>query len=100
MKRTSTVTHEFEAEFNWSAFVDKVIVTYKQGDTIVLEKTENDVTFNGNILTVELSAEETKTFKSGHINIEIKALTKGGQNINSDKILRSVEDVLNDTVLV
>jgi hypothetical protein len=100
MKRTSTVTHEFEANFDWIEFVDKVIVTYKQGDTIVLEKTEKDVTFNGKVLTVELSANDTKSFNVGHINIEIKALTKNGQNINSDKILRSVEDVLNDKVLV
>ena len=100
MKRTSTVTHEFKAEFNWSEFVDKVIVTYKQGDTIVLEKTEEDVTTEDDILTVILSANETKMFQKGYVEIEIKALTKGGQNINSDKILRSVEDVLNDKVLV
>lgn len=100
MKRTSTVTHEFETELDWLQIMEKLIVTYKQEDKIILEKTENDVTFNGNVLEVVLSAEETKEFSAGLVSIEIKVLTKGGQNINSDKIVRTVDDVLNDKVLV
>lgn len=100
MKRTSTVCHEMEAEFEWEHYIDKVLVTYKQDDNIVFEKTEADVTFEGKIMRIMLSAEETKAFAKGYVSIEVKALTKNGNNINSDKIVKSVEDVLNDKVLV
>lgn len=100
MKRTSTTINVFVTKFNWGEYIDKLIVTYTQMGHIVLEKTENDVTFNGNILTVELSGNETKIFQEGDVEIEIKGLTKDGKNINSDKIINNVEDVLNDKVLV
>lgn len=99
MKRTTTPKIEFELPFDYANFVDKFIVTFKQGENIVLEKTESDTfEINGNTISFELTQEETASFSMGTILVEIKIFTLGKDVLASDIIYTTVEDVLNDKV--
>lgn len=100
MIRATTPTHSFELPFNYEEFVSKILITYKQGDKIVLEKTENDITFDGNVVSFEFTQEETLLFdKDIMVDIQVRVLTKGGQSLASQVWHKPIDDVLNDKVL-
>jgi hypothetical protein len=100
MIRATTPTHSFELPFDYEQFVSKILITYKQGDKIVLEKTENDIVFDGNVVSYELTQEETLLFDRDIIvDIQVRVLTKGEQSLASQVWHKPIEDVLNDKVL-
>lgn len=100
MYRASTPYHEFELPFKYEYYVDKLLITYSQNGNIVLEKTETDVSFNENIVSFTLTQEETKLFKKGLVEVQVRVYTTGKQSIVSDMIYFFAEDVLNDKELV
>ena len=63
MKRSSTPTHSFALPFVYERYVERFVLTYKQGESVVLTKTEKDfgksIVANGNVLAVSLTQEET-----------------------------------------
>lgn len=101
MYRATTPTHTFELPFEYEQFVKKILITYKQGSKIVLEKTEtDDITINGKTVSYQLTQSETKLFEKDIIvDIQIRVLTNGGQSIASQEWHRLVNDVLNDKEL-
>ena len=100
MIRATTPTHSFELPFDYEQFVGKILITYKQGNNIILEKTENDISFSGNTVSFELTQEETNLFNGEMIvDIQVRVLTKGGEALASDTWHKTVIEVLNDKVL-
>lgn len=78
MMRASTPTHEFELECGKET-IKRLLVTYMQNDKIVLEKTENDVSWNGNVAYCRLTQEETLKFDDKQsVEIQVRVLTVDG----------------------
>jgi hypothetical protein len=100
MIRATTPTHRFTLPFDYAENVSKVLVTYKQGDEIILEKTEKDITAEGNVMEYTLTQEETKKFAPGKgVSIQVRILGLDGSAMASREIIKPCRDVLNDEVM-
>lgn len=106
--RATTPTHYFTITTDPSQF-KRLLITYKQGGNIVLEKEKGEIHIEVQteeeetvyVLSYRLTQEETKLFDmSAPVKIQIRALTYDGAAPASDIVCVDVEDVLNDEVLV
>lgn len=111
MIRATTPKHSFIFETDPNEFT-RILVTYTQGDTIVLEKEKDDLTIeqSTNPCTqaaewtawYQLTQQETKLFSANSgkpVRVQVRVLTSSGSALASDKKAISVQDVLNDEVL-
>ena len=110
MIRATTPTHSFIFSVDPEQFV-KILVTYAQKDRIILEKTEEDMTFvkgqlcDGSerwVASYRLSQEEANLFHTYYdksVNIQVRALTNDDTVYASDIKRIPLKDVLNDEVL-
>ena len=98
MYRATTPTHAFKLPFE-ANMLKEIRITYAQGDTIVLEKTEADCTLSGNTVSLMLTQEETLLFNAERVNIQMRVLTTDGVVMASNKKSVIVQDVLNEEVL-
>lgn len=87
MKRGTTPTHKFTLPIE-PAMVSKFLLTYSQNEKVVLEKTEADMTKDGNVWSVELTQEETNLFSEGNAVCQIRILTLGGDAMASQEYLQ------------
>ena len=112
MIRATTPIHTFIFEEDPSGYA-RILITYAQGGSIVMEKTKSDLDFEtvNDPLTnklyytasYRLSQEETKKFQASsgkQVQVQVRVLTNSGEALASDKKSISVQDVLNDEVLV
>lgn len=99
MIRATTPTHRFTLPFNYAQYVKKILITYSQRGEIVLEKHENDVQIDGNIVSYKLTQEETKLFSNGDVRIQVRVLTLNNEALASEKYSVHIDNVLNDEVL-
>lgn len=107
MIRATTPTHQFcFGEGIDSESFSKVLITYTQNGTTILEKDEGDLDWivptpsTGAIACVTLTQSETKLFSALYdVEIQLRALTTEGDALASPIIKRKVFDVLNDEVL-
>lgn len=112
MIRATTPRHSFIFDSDPSEY-QRILVTYVQGDSIVMEKTKEDLSFdigsnpctgeNEWIAWYRLTQEETKKFQANPgkpVKVQIRVLTLAGESLASEKKSISVQDVLNDEVLV
>ena len=100
MKRGTTPTHTFTLPFDTS-LLSVVRVTYAQMGRVVLTKTGEELTLEGNTVTVRLSQEETFRFNSSHpVELQVRALTADGDAINSDIVTVPVGRCLDKEVIV
>ena len=99
MTRGTTPTHIFTLPI-FAANISKLRITYTQGQTVVLEKTEKDVERSGKTLRYTLTQEETLRFnaKSG-VNVQIRVVTIDDMALASPIKKLAVSDVLNEEVL-
>lgn len=99
MIRLTTPRHIFTFPQDPSTY-DKILITYKQGNKIILEKTEEDMTFsNDNSAYITLTQEETKAFSS-NINVQVQVRVLQGMTAFASNITSvSVGNVLNEGVL-
>lgn len=99
MRRATTPTHSFTLPFD-SSMVSRFLLTYQQRGQTVLEKTEDDMTVEGNTWSVKLTQEETKLFSPAlDVTAQIRILTPGEDALASDTMKLRVKPVLNDEVL-
>ena len=112
MIRATTPIHTFMFEEDPSGY-ERILITYAQGGSIIMEKEKQDLSFEvtQDILSnkfcykafYRLSQDETKKFRAntgGPVQVQVRVLTKNGEALASDKKSISVQDVLNDEVLV
>lgn len=99
MIRATTPKHAFVLPFDYSE-IQKLRIIYAQDDNIVLEKTEEDVTFNANKIHFTLSQEETNLFDDKKpIELQVRVLTKSDNAIASRIYHLDCKKVLDDEVL-
>lgn len=97
MYRVTTPTHTFNLPFDTS-LIDKLILTYKQQDKIVLEKTEEDVTIEEGKIYFTFTQEETKLFKADNAKVQLRV--KMGDTVMASNILTiNIKEVLNKDIM-
>lgn len=97
MYRVTTPTHIFILPFD-TALIDKLVLTYKQSGKTVIEKTEADVTLEGNRVSVTFTQQETALFKADTAKVQMRVKT--GEKVIASNILSvNVNEVLNKEVL-
>lgn len=97
--RGTTPTHIFKIPYDTS-MVSKLRLTYEQVGGVVIEKTEKDCIFDGDLVTITLTQEDTlKLNDKQYVEIQMKLLSTGGDVIKSEPITRTVSKCLNDEVL-
>lgn len=104
MIRATTPLQEFVFTDNPDTF-SKLLITYSQEESIVLEKEKSDLTFTRHedgvrwIGAFRMTQEEANQFDEGAARVQVRVLTTLGEAFAGDKTDIKVEDVLNDEVL-
>lgn len=102
MYRASTPTHLFTIPD--AVPIDSLkdaMVTYAQLNEIVVEKRLEDMHIDGQVLSIELTQEETIKFRSNvECMIQLRVLTNEGKCMPSEIFKVQVLNVLNDEVMV
>lgn len=111
MIRATTPKHIFTFENDPSEYA-RILITYSQGNKIILEKEKDDLTIEevrnafgkliGHVAWFRLTQEEANRFQAGPgklVSVQVRVLTTGNEALASDKKTFSVQDVLNDEVL-
>ena len=111
MIRATTPKHTFIFDEDPSLY-SRILITYAQGNQVVMEKNKDDLTIETVITPCEtteyhawfrLTQDETKAFQAtpgNQVKVQVRVLTPAGEALASDKKTISVQDVLNDEVLV
>lgn len=98
MIRLTTPTHAFRLPIS-SEDIDQVQITYVQKGRVVLSKSKNDCTLEGNIVKVSLSQSETMLFAQGALLIQINVLTLDGRRMASKQFPVFCDNNLFDEVM-
>lgn len=97
--RASTPTELFGFASDPTEF-DEILITYSQGDEIILEKHKSDLTFNGNVASFMFTQAETKLFAADKlVATQIRVAWNNGESFPSQIVYRRVRDVLDDKTL-
>ncbi len=100
MIRGTTPTHTFLLPFEASE-IRTLHVCYAQRGAVVLDKTKEDCTLEGNAVRVRLTQEDTLRFVAGdRVQIQLRVLTNEGDVFASRLLGAGVEDTLCEEVLV
>ena len=113
MIRATTPKHIFYFETDPSIY-SRILITYQQNGSTILEKTKEDLTIEETTAPCDvektvyaawfrLTQEETNKFQAGagkQVTVQVRVLTTVNEALASDKKTFSVQDVLNDEVLV
>lgn len=113
MIRATTPKHIFYFESDPSVY-SRILITYQQNGKTVLEKTQDDLTFEETTAPCDktktvyaawfrLTQDETKLFQAeagNQVAVQVRVLTTANEALASDKNYFRVQDVLNDEVLV
>lgn len=99
MIRATTPTHTFNIPVEANN-IQEILVTYRQIGRNILEKTNADMTNNGNAWSVTLTQQETKMFMADtKVEVQVRVLTTGGDALASKIFSVTVDRVLNDEVM-
>lgn len=103
MYRVTTPTHTFKLPID-TGDCSAIVLTYKQGNVTLTKKYENGVVPSGMTLDEDqviqiLTQDETKKFKKGFANVQIRVLTNSGKSYASQMFSTAVTDVLNEEIL-
>lgn len=101
MRRLTTPTHEFELVDFDPTVIKKIKITYAQGDKVVLEKRDNEISIDGNKAVLRLTQEETARFAMNTlVEIQVRILTHDGDAVASNITTISPKKILDDEILV
>lgn len=99
MIRGTTPTLEFTIPFDTGQLAE-AYVTLAQREEVVIDKSLDECTCNGNKLTVKLTQEETLKLRDESLTeIQIRARTLSGDAVASNIIRESTERILKDGVI-
>lgn len=98
-RRGTTPTHTFELPFDTSLIKD-ITISYVQREVILFKKRIGDCTFKDNVITLDLSQEETLKFdKSLLLKIQLKVLFIDDRVDASYEIVTPVDDIYDEEVM-
>lgn len=98
MVRGTTPIHSFGTSTDLRGAV--VYVTYKQGDTTILEKSNKDMLITEDGITIMLTQADTLRFKVGMpVKIQIRYTMPNGVSEASNIINATVDEVLKNGVI-
>lgn len=104
MIRATTPLQEFVFTVNPETF-SKILITYSQEETIILEKTEEDLTITEDAsgtrwtASFRMTQQEANLFDEGAARVQVRVLTQGNEALASDITTVKVSEVLDDEVL-
>lgn len=103
MYRVTTPTHTFTLPIDTSE-CDVIQVTYKQGEKTLIKEYSNGtipsgMSLNEDDVVIALTQEETKSFKEGYVDAQIRVLTTGGKAFASQHFKVAVNQVNNEAIL-
>ena len=107
MIRATTPLQEFTFETNPADFA-RILITYKQDENIVLEKTQADLSFSSYIgedgiivyvAAFRMTQQEANMFAPEPVRVQVRVLTTDGEALASDITSMRVTDVLDDELL-
>lgn len=99
MMRGTTPTHTFTMPVE-GAVLKNVRIIYAQNEKRILVKEGSDCKIEGNTVTVKLSQADTFLFDCKKpVEIQLRALTHGGDALNSEIMKESVERCLDNEVI-
>lgn len=97
MRRGTTPTHTCTIPSSLDvSTLSEIYITYSQFGRPKLEKTKEDITIDGQTLTINLSQAETLSFKVGKARIQLRAVSAIGKAYASDIKEIQVEEILKD----
>lgn len=97
--RVTTPTNRFRFPIDPANF-EKIRITYAQKKEILFTKVKEDCIFDGYLVKVKLSQEETKMFNERWpVQIQVRGLTYSGSAVASKVFEREVGEVLDDGIL-
>lgn len=79
--------------------IEQLIISFKQGSKLALEKHLSDWKKNGNVLLLTLSQEDTLSFKPGCIQAQVKVKTKGNNVLASPIYVMDAKGTINAEVM-
>lgn len=105
MIRATTPYHEFVFSEDPSEYT-RILITYSQEESIVLEKEKSDLTITENpdvpgqyIASFRMTQAEANAFDVGSVRIQVRILKTNGDAMASEISTLKIEEVLNDEVL-
>ena len=97
MWRGTTPTHSFTLPEGMSEQDFAVLyVTYAQNGETVVEKTGEGLHFEGNIIKVVFSQQDTLQFAPGPVKIQLRGRMLDGQAVASNHISTTAKEILKD----
>ena len=105
MIRATTPYHEFVFSEDPSEYT-KILITYTQEDSIILEKQKSDLTITENpevagqyIASFRMTQAEANEFAIGAVRVQVRILKSNGDAMASEISILKIEEVLDDEVL-
>lgn len=99
MIRGTTPTHTFKLPFN-TDIIKSVRIIYSQCNCKILHKNTEDMNIKDDTITLKLTQEETLRFKYGMpVKIQLRILTTSDDAMNSNIIIDTVDECLDDEVI-
>lgn len=98
MIRGTTPTHIFNVNVDLTD-ADVIYITYKQSDSIVVEKEKSDCTITADSVSVTLSQEDTLKFNTAAVEIQIRARFPDGSAIASNIMQTTATRILKGGVI-
>lgn len=97
MRRGTTPTITITTDIDLS-MASNLFVTFKQGNSIVFEKTLSDVTVTENTVICGLTQEETLSLRNEPVRFQIRG-TLGDKKVASNIMSASVSEILKGGVI-
>ena len=98
MRRGTTPTLRITVEGVQLDSLTSIFLTLKQGNT-ELEKTNLEIDAEHNVMSVDLSQEETLMFDEGGIRVQFRAILQNGKAVASDIVTTTMEEILMEGVI-
>lgn len=102
MVRGTTPTHMFHGMPFLSTEIVQIWITYLQAGRVILTKDINDVAFDDNLISsscsasVELSQEDTLSFKPGTATVQVRVLLYDGTALASNEQMIQIGRITKD----
>ena len=100
MYKGTTPLHTYEVDLD-TALIKTIKITYTQNGKEVLVKRTEDCSIEPGKISTKLSQEDTFLFDGNSlVTVQLRLLTTEGDALRTDSVILSVDECLDDEVLV